>query len=80
MNGLNFKIPEIDEQTVRDALDALPANHHKAVYLRYYESLLIEEIANKMKISWATANRLIDQGLLMMKKTLLAQLDKRESA
>ena len=80
MKGLIFDTLETGKEMMQDILETLPKYHRQAVYLRFYESLLIGEIAEEMGVSWSKANQLIDQGLDMMKKILLTELDKKKSA
>ena len=72
-----MKIHHIDQDTVRETLKSLPPRFQQAIYLRFYKSFFIEEVASSMEISWKEANKLIDQGVLMMKKILLQNLEKK---
>ena len=66
-------VPRIDDRRVRMAINRLPYKNQEVIYMRFWDLLTIEEIAQSMRISWINANRLIDTSLAMLKKLLLSE-------
>jgi RNA polymerase sigma factor (sigma-70 family) len=53
---------------LRTALDRLPPEGREALYLRYYESLPVEEIAGRLGMKTNQAAALIDRALQHVSK------------
>lgn len=56
---------------VLQALSELSPEAQRALYLRFWENYLIEEISDDLKITWDAADRLIEMSLKQLKMRLI---------
>ena len=61
---------------MRGAVKRLPYKNQELIYMRFWDLLTIEEIAQKICMSWADADRLIEKSLIMLKKIFLSDLNR----
>ena len=66
---------ERDKELLRKAMEMIGDNQATALILRYWKNYYIEEVAQEMKLSWAQANKLIEQAQDEIKKILLKYKD-----
>lgn len=55
------------------ALKGLPPQAQRAVYLRFWENSMIEEIADELRLTWDEADFLLDESIFCLREHL-AQL------
>lgn len=63
---------------LRAALDRLPSEGREALYLRYYESLPIEEIAGRLGITVASVGERLRKALRRVEATYFENSDDRD--
>src|SRR3954454_8936184 len=64
------------ERRLRDALDRLPAERREAVYLRYYKSLPIEEIARTLGLTPLSVKNLLNEALRSVEAMYIEAADR----
>ena len=64
-------IPKIEDERVREAVETLPLINQQMIFMRFWNCLTIDEIAKRKKVTWAEADRLIDESMLKLKRLLL---------
>ena len=64
-------IPKIEDERVREAVETLPVINQQMIFMRFWNCLTIDEIAKRKKVTWAEADRLIDESMLKLKRLLL---------
>lgn len=52
------------------ALKSLPPDAQRAVYLRFWENCLIEEIAASLAITWEAADHLLEESIFFIREFL----------
>ena len=62
---------ENDKTLLSDALDCIEQKQRLALILRFWEYHEIDEIAHALNVTWADADRLIENGKEEIKKLLL---------
>ena len=60
--------PRRDIEMLRDLMPTLSADGAKAIYLRFWEHLLISEIAQILKLSWSETDRLIEDSIKQLRQ------------
>lgn len=64
------ELPEVEDSLVLRAVQALPENYRRAVYLRYYEEYGVEEIADLMGCKAAQVSTWLYRGKQKLKTML----------
>ena len=75
-NG-NMDISRIGDRRVREAIQKLSHKNQEVIFMRFWDLLTIEVIAQKMRLTWADTDRLIDCSLNLLKRVLLNDLKGR---
>ena len=63
----------INEKYVIEALNKLPARQKEVVYLRYFQDLAIEEIAQVLSINYQSVLNILGRAVKNLKKCILSQ-------
>ena len=66
-------IPKIKDEKVREALDSLPEINQSVLLMRFWDYRTIDQIAKRKRMTWAQANRLIDESLIKLKRVLVKE-------
>jgi RNA polymerase sigma factor (sigma-70 family) len=66
------------ERELRHALDRLPPEDREALYLRYYKSLPIEEIAGKRGVTTSSAEKLLREALNRLQAIYAESTNRRD--
>ncbi len=53
-----------------EALQSLDAVSQRAIYLRFWESLTIEEIASKLRMEWSEVDNLLNAALEILRSKI----------
>jgi RNA polymerase sigma-70 factor, ECF subfamily len=59
--------------SIRDCLNTLPTDTRKLLYLRYWESLTIKQIAKELNVTERSVEGKIYRGKLLLKKILMVE-------
>ena len=71
--------PGIESHKIRMAIEKLPHKNQEVIFMRFWDLLTIEEMAQKLKLTWAQAHQLIERSMEMLKKNLLEGLHNKTS-
>jgi DNA-directed RNA polymerase specialized sigma24 family protein len=65
INDYNFS--ELDKKIAVAMVRKLPQKERRAIILRFWDELRVDEIATRMRMSWQETNLLIESGLTKLK-------------
>jgi len=61
---------EVDAETLRDALDALPGQFRRAIELAFVEGLMLPEIASRLNVPESAVRDAMRSGLIALRSSL----------
>ena len=71
-----MEVPGIESHKIRMAIEKLPHKNQEVIFMRFWDLLTIEEMAQKLELTWAQAHQIIERSMKMLKKILLEGLHK----
>ncbi|MCY4644969.1 MAG: sigma-70 region 4 domain-containing protein [Bacteriovoracales bacterium] len=71
MNNPNISFSIWDRAILTAMIRRLPKKQRRAVYLRFWFDMTIQQIARKMRLSWSESHQLIEEGVSRLKDLCL---------
>lgn len=70
----------LESKELKKALSTLSQKVQRLIYLRFWEAMTIEEIANEMRMTWDEADQAITAALANLRESMLGKKSKNTSA
>gem|GEM_PF-5968216 len=66
----------LKSEGLKQALSGLPQKTQRLIYLRFWESMTIEEIADEMRVTWDEADHALTEALTNLRESMLGKKSK----